>query len=58
MLNKALKQTSDHITGRLSREIRELGNHTEALEQRTDELEIGLENHTEETEALRNENIQ
>lgn len=57
MLNKALKQTSDYITGRLLWENRKLGNRTAALEQRTDDLEIGLANHTEELEVLRDENI-
>lgn len=39
MLNKALKQTLDHITDSLTREIRELGNRTAELEIRVDQLE-------------------
>lgn len=39
MLHKVLKQTSDHITDKLTHEIRELGQRTAYLEVRVDELE-------------------
>lgn len=39
MLQKALKQMSDHITDSLTQEIRELGQRTADLELRVDELE-------------------
>ena len=57
MLHKALKQTSDQITSNLTREIRELGKRTAALEVKADDLEkISLE-HTMEIENLKEENL-
>lgn len=50
MLTRALKQTSDHITDRLSHGIRELGQRITDLEQRTDELDVLIQ-------ALREENL-
>lgn len=40
MLQKALKQTSEQITSNLTKEIRELGTHTAALELKVDEIEL------------------
>ena len=56
MLTRALKNTSDAITDRLTREIREVGHRTTLLEQRTEELELTAGNHSEDLEALREEN--
>lgn len=56
MLQRALKQTSDQITNLLSREIRELDQHTSDLKQRVDNLKTLFSNHTDELEALREEN--
>ena len=57
MLHKALKQTSDQITSNLTREIRELGKRTAALEVKADDFEnISLE-HTMEIENLKEENL-
>lgn len=39
ILQKALKQTSEHIASNLTKEIKELGNCTTALEHRVDEIE-------------------
>lgn len=57
MLNKALKVTSDQITNRLSREIRELGQRTADLETRVDDIELTLQEHAQEQAALREENM-
>lgn len=57
MLKRALKQTSDHITDRLSHEIRELGQHTADHEQRTEGLDVQIHNHPDELEVLRAENL-
>lgn len=56
MLQKALKVTSDQITNRLSREISKLGHHTADLETRVDDMELTLQEHGQELEALREEN--
>lgn len=57
MLNKALRQTSEHITKSLKKEIRELGSHTEALETRVDEIEITTQEYMYELDNLKEENI-
>lgn len=56
MLQRTLKQTSDQITEHLCREISKLGQRTSNLEQRVDDFEAFLSNHTDELEALREEN--
>ncbi|PIN95547.1 hypothetical protein AB205_0089160, partial [Aquarana catesbeiana] len=56
MLNKALKATSDQITNRLSREIRELGQRTADMETRVDDIELTIQEHAQEQAALREEN--
>ena len=56
MLHKALKTTSDQITNRLSREIRELGQRTSDLESRVDDIELTLQEQAQEQAALREEN--
>lgn len=50
MLQKALKQTSEHITSSFTKEIREIGVRTAALEIRVDELEISAQNNMSEIE--------
>lgn len=40
---KHLKLTSEHITASLTKEMRELGNHTAALELRVDEIENSVQ---------------
>lgn len=57
LLTKALKHTSDTITKWLTQEIRDLGHHTTTLEQRAEEVEILTHNHSEELEALHEENL-
>lgn len=57
MLTRALQQTSDQITDKLSREIRELRQRTAHLEQKFDDIEILTHNHSEELETLREENL-
>lgn len=56
MLHKALKQTSEQITTNLTREIRELGNRTAALELKMDDLENATQEHNTAMENLREEN--
>lgn len=56
MLQKALKQTSDHITDKLTHEIRELGQRTAELEGRVDELENHTQIYTTEFENIKEEN--
>lgn len=57
MLHKALKQTSEQITTNLTREIRELGNRTAALELKMDDLENATQEHNTAMENLREENL-
>lgn len=57
MLQKALKQTSNHITDKLTREIWELGQRTAELEVRVDIHENHTQDHTAELENLREENL-
>lgn len=57
MLHKALKQTSDQITKSLTKEIRELGNRTAALEIKMDEIEITTQENITELEQLKEENL-
>lgn len=57
MHHKALRQTSDHITNSLTKEIRELGNRTEALEFRVDEIENSAQDYMVELENLKEENL-
>lgn len=45
VLNKALQNTLDTITDKLTWEIREVGHRTFILEQRVDELDIITNNH-------------
>lgn len=56
MLQKALKQTSDHITDKLTREIRELGQRTSELEQRMDDIDNYTEHYGSELATLKEEN--
>lgn len=57
MLQKALKQTSDHITDKLTKEIRELGQRTAELEVRVDEIENHTQQYTSELDNLKDENL-
>lgn len=57
MLQKALKQTSDHITESLTKEICELGQRTTDLEGRMDDLEINAESCVNELEILKEEKL-
>lgn len=57
MLQRALKQTSEHITSSLTKEIREIGARTAALEIRVDEVEISAQNNMSEIENLKEENV-
>lgn len=57
MLQKALRQTSDHITESLTREICELGQRTSDLENRVDDIEMNVQSHVSELENLKEENI-
>lgn len=56
ILQKALKQTSDHITDKLTREIRDLGQRTAELEIRMDDLESQTQQHESEFMNLKEEN--
>lgn len=55
MLQKALKQTSDHITEKLTHEIRELGQWTAELEVKVDNLENHTQDYMAELENLKEE---
>lgn len=57
MLTKALKHTSETITGKLTREIRDVERRTAELEQRADDLVNLAGNHSEELESLHEENL-
>lgn len=57
MLQKALEQTSDHITDKLTKEIRELGQRTAELEVRVDEIENHTRQYTSELDNLKDENL-
>lgn len=57
MLHKALKITSEQITNNLTKEIRELGNRTAALEIKTEELENTTQEFMTEIDLLKEENI-
>lgn len=57
VLQKALKQTSDHITDKLTREIRELGHRTAGLEVRVDEIETHTQHYITEFEHLKEQNL-
>lgn len=57
ILQKALKQTSDHITDKLTREIRELGFRTADLEIRMDDIESQSQHFTSEFKNLKEENV-
>lgn len=56
MLQKALKQTSKHITDSLTKEIRELGQHTSDLKNRVED-ETNVQSHVCELENLKEENL-
>lgn len=56
MLNKALKQTSEHITNSLTKEIREIGNRAAALELKMDEIENTAQDFMTESENIKEEN--
>lgn len=56
MLQKALKQNSDHITDKLTHEIRELGQRTAELEVRVNDLENHTQDYIAEFENLKEEN--
>lgn len=53
VLHKALQNTSDTITDKLTQEICEVGRPTSILEQRVDEFDITTTAHTEELESLK-----
>lgn len=57
MLQRALKQTSDQITDKLIREIKELGHRTAELEGKVDELENHTQDYTAEMENLKEQNL-
>ena len=57
MLQKALKQTSDHITEKLTKEIRDLGRHTAELENRVDDIETNVMTHETELDTFKDENF-
>lgn len=57
MLQKALKQTPEHITSSLTKEIRELENRTAALEHRVDEIEKSAQDYMTEIKHLIEENL-
>lgn len=57
MLQKALKQTSDHITESLIKEICELDQRTTDLEGKMDDLEINTGSCVNELEDLKEENL-
>lgn len=57
MLHKALKQTSEKIINSLTKEIRELGNRTAALELKMDEIENTTQEHMADMENLKEENL-
>lgn len=56
MLQKALKQTSDHITDKLTKEIKEIGQRTAELELRVDDIDCQTQYCTSELTALKEEN--
>lgn len=57
MLQKALKQTSDHITDKLTREIIELGQRTTELEVRVDEIKNHSQHCLSQFVNLKEENL-
>lgn len=57
MLHKALQQTSEQITSNLTREIRELGRRTEALEMKMEDIENSTQDAFSEIDILKEENI-
>ncbi|XP_073462121.1 vomeronasal type-2 receptor 26-like [Aquarana catesbeiana] len=57
ILQKALKQTSDHITDKLTREIREIGLRTAELEIRVDDIESQTQHYISEFKNLKEENV-
>ena len=57
MLQKALKQTSDDITDKLTKEIREIGQRTAKFEVRVDELKTYTQQHMEELEYIKEEKL-
>ena len=56
-LQKALKQTSDHITEKLTKEIRDLGQRTAELENRVHDIETNVMIHETELDTLKDENF-
>ena len=56
MLHKALKNTSDQITASLTKEIREIGYRTEALETKVEEIEMYTQDCLSEIDSLKEEN--
>lgn len=48
MLQKVLKTTSEQITVSLSPEIQEIGQHTADLETHVDDMELAINEHTQE----------
>lgn len=57
MLHKALKQTSEHITNSLTKEIRELGNRTATLELKVENMENTVQDFMTEIDNLKEENL-
>lgn len=57
MLQKALKQTAEHITSSLTREIRELGTRTDVLENKFEVMELSVQDTMKEIENLKEENF-
>lgn len=57
VLQKALQNTSDTITEKLTREIREVGRRTSILEHKMEDINDITNTHTDELEALKEENF-
>lgn len=57
MLHRALTQTLEQITYNLTKEIKELGNRTAALELRVEEKENSAQDYLTELDHLKEENL-
>lgn len=57
MLHKALKQTSEQISNNLTKEIRDMGPRTAALELKVEEMENSAQDYMSEIDLLKEENF-